>query len=74
MDDSLATWSPATLLGGPGDVALVVVVGLILLRVLPSSRRWAPRGNVRSVRPPRPDSTVHAGDTRVSVPTAARRP
>lgn len=55
MDDSLWTlwtWWTSALFGDVGDViALVVVVGVLGLRVLPSTRRWAPRGNARPARP-----------------------
>lgn len=45
MDESLGTWLPTT----PGELAellaLVVVLAALCLRVLPSTRRWAPRGH-----------------------------
>ena len=45
MDESLVTWLPTTL-GELGEVlALVVVLAALGLRVLPSTRRWAPRGH-----------------------------
>ena len=52
MDDSQWTQWPSSVLAHVDDVlALVAVLGLLGLRVLPSSRRWAPRGNIRSARP-----------------------
>lgn len=51
MDDSQWTQWPSSVLADVDDVlALVVILGLLGLRVLPSTRRWAPRGNVRSAR------------------------
>ena len=51
MDDARWTWWA---LGSYGDVedvvACALVVGLLGLRMLPSTRRWAPRGNARRVR------------------------
>jgi hypothetical protein len=51
MDDAGWTWWA---LGSYGDledvVACAVVVGLLGLRMLPSTRRWAPRGNARRAR------------------------
>ena len=51
MDDAGWTWWA---LGSWGDledvVACALVVGLLGLRMLPSTRRWAPRGNARRVR------------------------
>lgn len=65
MDDSLWAW-PMALFGDVGEVGLfVLVVGLLLLRVLPSTRRWAPRGSARRARPgsttrtPSPTPSVH---------------
>ena len=57
MDDARWTWWA---LGSYGDledvVACALVVGMLGLRMLPSTRRWAPRGNARRVRPVRPPS------------------
>lgn len=71
MDDSQWTRSIA-LLGDLAEVvALVVVLGALGLRVLPSTRRWAPRGNARPARagsatslggpgsPPEPEPGYH---------------
>ncbi|GAA2102795.1 hypothetical protein [Nocardioides furvisabuli] len=51
MDDARWTWWA---LGSYGDledvVACALVVGLLGLRMLPSTRRWAPRGNAWRAR------------------------
>ena len=51
MDDAGWTWWA---LGSYGDladaVACALVVGLLGLRMLPATRRWAPRGNARRGR------------------------
>ena len=69
MDDSQWTW-PLALLGDLAEVvaivAIVVVLGALGLRVLPSTRRWAPRGNARPARP--------GSATRVSEPGSPQEP
>jgi hypothetical protein len=53
MDESRwNVWSwPAALVGDIHDlVAFILVVGVLGLRVLPSTRRWAPRGNASAAR------------------------
>lgn len=45
MDESLWTWPPTTLGQLVEILALVVVLAALSLRVLPSTRRWAPRGH-----------------------------
>lgn len=52
MDDAQWTWWSLSSYGDPGGViACALVVGLLAMRMLPSTRRWAPRGNARRVRP-----------------------
>ena len=64
MDDSWWTlWPPALF---DDIVAFVVVAGVLSLRVLPSTRRWAPRGNARTARP--------SPGTGASVPSAGAHP
>lgn len=47
MDDTHGFWFVISF-GDLDDVAvLVLVVGALGLRILPSTRRWAPRGNAR---------------------------
>ena len=74
MDDSQVTqwdWWPMALFGDLGEVlTFVLVVGLLLVRVLPSTRRWAPRGNARSTRP---GSAARVSGTRVPSPSPVRR-
>lgn len=69
MDDSqwtLGDW-PVSLFGDLDEViALVVVVAALGLRVLPATRRWAPRGNARPGRP--------GSGTRASEPVSPREP
>ena len=66
MDGSQWTW-PLALFGDLAEVvALVVVLGALGLRVLSSTRRWAPRGNARPARP--------GSATRVSEPGSPREP
>ena len=61
MDDSQWTW-PLAMLGDHTEVvALVVVLGALGLRVLPSTRRWAPRGNSRHARPGSAASFIEPG-------------
>lgn len=43
MDDA-TWWWPSGLGGDAETLALVLVMGAMALRVLPSARRWAPRG------------------------------
>lgn len=45
MDESRWTWPPTTLGELAELLALVVVLAALCLRVLPSTRRWAPRGH-----------------------------
>lgn len=45
MDESPWTWPPTTLGELTELLALVVVVAALCLRVLPATRRWAPRGH-----------------------------
>lgn len=45
MDESLGTWLPTTLGELTDLLSLAVVLTALLLRVLPSTRRWAPRGS-----------------------------
>ena len=55
MDDAQWTWWSLSSYGEPGSViACALVLGLLGMRMLPSTRRWAPRGNARRVRPVRP--------------------
>ncbi|MDP9824084.1 hypothetical protein J2S59_003893 [Nocardioides massiliensis] len=50
MDDTLGVWF-VTSFGDLDEVAvLVLVVGALGLRIAPSTRRWAPRGNARPIR------------------------
>ena len=54
MDDSTWMWGLGVDTGADAAV-LVVVMGALVLRVLPATRRWAPRGNAG---PARPDPTL----------------
>ena len=63
MDESQWTWPPTTLGELTELLALVVVLAALCLRVLPATRRWAPRGHGgvaptartgRRARPPQP--------------------
>lgn len=54
MDDSQPNvWAwPVDVVGDLDEVVvLVLVLGALVLRLLPSTRRWAPRGMARSARP-----------------------
>lgn len=68
MDDSQPNvWAwPVDVVGDLDEVVvLVLVLGALVLRVLPSTRRWAPRGMAGSARP--------RAASRVSDPTRAIR-
>jgi hypothetical protein len=45
MDESQWTWPPTTLGELTELLALAVVLAALCLRVLPATRRWAPRGH-----------------------------
>jgi hypothetical protein len=45
MDESQWTWPPTTLGELTELLALAVVLTALCLRVLPATRRWAPRGH-----------------------------
>jgi hypothetical protein len=67
MDDSQWTLWPLALFGDFDDiVAFTLVVGVLGVRVLPSTRRWAPRGNARPAQP--------GSGTRVGEPGSPQEP
>jgi hypothetical protein len=72
MSDS-QWWLTAVLDERDDLVAFVLVVGVLALRLLPATRRWAPRGNARPARPDTTPMPAHVAGPRATPSTQSTR-